>query len=564
MDAYARLCQAAELWRIDAEYFSAGMAMLRASDAAWGHPDQMLTAHRAAVMNFEQVMLGNPPDSPASLAALYKLVQALVRASRLFDVDTTAVGTRVRELNSELAQRLVTYFRESEHADNYLIRGFIITTRLDGDWALRFPDYEVPLGTELFGEEFVLHIPSAFHLFTADRDWRGAYQIVEARGSAFVSPGLRGWRAVTLAHVRPGEAVTWLDEAADAFAADAQPPWEELAARGGSWSGINQQLLAKYFRARARIAESIHNPGKVKDLLAAAAEALEGTESGWHNNNVCQFHVIIKVVQALILNPSSFSGEDALREYRREIGLFGETEEDRLALTFISDVADAFRGYSSDPASEVMRNRLGLAFEALGKISTIGPEVTDAVKPEVGKSAVNVMLGPVRTWMHRSLSSITDEGRLRRVILRLLQSGLPRYAQVRHGPLEYGKDISALLDVGDALVLRHFQVKCGAITTPKWRESRHELEEIFLVPLVSLNLPATPQQIEGVLLTNGHANPHVEPTMTGWFKEQQEKHARVVTFMHLDGLVDWIVKDRLVNELRAALQEEGVNIAAGS
>jgi hypothetical protein len=52
--------------------------------------------------------------------------------------------------------------------------------------------------------------------------------------------------------------------------------------------------------------------------------------------------------------------------------------------------------------------------------------------------------------------------------------------------------------------------------------------------------------------------------MTGWFKEQQEKHARVVTFMHLDGLVDWIVKDRLVNELRAALQEEGVNIAAGS
>ena len=64
MDAYARLCQAAELWRIDGEYFSAGMAMLRASDAAWGHPDQMLSAHRAAVMDFEQVMLGNPPDSP--------------------------------------------------------------------------------------------------------------------------------------------------------------------------------------------------------------------------------------------------------------------------------------------------------------------------------------------------------------------------------------------------------------------------------------------------------------------------------------------------------------------
>jgi hypothetical protein len=476
-----------------------------------GHPDQMLTAHRAAVMDFEQVMFGNPPDSPASLAALDKLVQALVRASRLFNVDTSAVGTRVRELNSELAQRLVTYFRESEYADNYLIRGFIITTRLDGDWVLRFPDYEVPLGTELFGEESVLHIPSAFHLFTADRDWRGAYKIVEARRSAFVSPGLRGWRAVTLAHVRPGEAVTWFDEAADALAADAQPPWEELTARGasGSWSGINQQLFTKYFRARARIAESIHNPGKVKDLLAAAAEALLGTESGWHSNNVSQFHVIIKVLQAVILDPSSFNGEDACREYKREIGLFGETEEDRLALRFISTVAEAFHGYSSDPASEVTRSRLELALAALGKISTIGPEVTDVVGPEVGKSAVNVMLGPVlgqeRTWMHRSLASITDEACLRRVILRLLQSGLPRYAQVRHGPLEYGKDISALLDVDGALVLRHFQVKCGDITTPKWRESRYELEEIFLVPLVSPNLPATPQRIEGVLLTNGYA-----------------------------------------------------------
>ena len=37
----------------------------------------------------------------------------------------------------------------------------------------------------------------------------------------------------------------------------------------------------------------------------------------------------------------------------------------------------------------------------------------------------------------------------------------------------------------------------------------------------------------------------------------------LASFMHLDGLVDWVVESRLVNELRAALQEEGVNIEAG-
>ena len=31
------------------------------------------------------------------------------------------------------------------------------------------------------------------------------------------------------------------------------------------------------------------------------------------------------------------------------------------------------------------------------------------------------------------------------------------------------------------------------------------------------------------------------------------------SFMHLDALVNWIVKGRLVNELRAALQEQGMD-----
>jgi hypothetical protein len=32
-----------------------------------------------------------------------------------------------------------------------------------------------------------------------------------------------------------------------------------------------------------------------------------------------------------------------------------------------------------------------------------------------------------------------------------------------------------------------------------------------------------------------------------------------VEFMHLDALVDWITKGRLVNELRAALREHGID-----
>jgi hypothetical protein len=238
----------------------------------------------------------------------------------------------------------------------------------------------------------------------------------------------------------------------------------------------------------------------------------------------------------------------------------GEVDQDRLALTFISEAAAGFRGFASDPAGEVTRNRLGVALEALARIPTIGPEVSDAVRPEIGKRAMDTILGPVRTWMHRSLAAITDESRFRMVLLRLLQSGLPLYAQVRHGPLEYGKDIVALLEIDGTPVLRQYQAKCGDITMPKWREGRNEMEAMFQVPLISFQLPVEPHTIEGFFITNGHANPYVEPLISGWLQEQRQTYKRHVEFVHLDMLVDWINENRLVNELRSALREQGIDI----
>jgi hypothetical protein len=91
-------------------------------------------------------------------------------------------------------------------------------------------------------------------------------------------------------------------------------------------------------------------------------------------------------------------------------------------------------------------------------------------------------------------------------------------------------------------VLRHYQAKCGDIDKPTWRESKDEMEQIFLVPLTSLQLPVAPQQIEGVLVPSGHANLYVEPLIDGWLREQRETHKRIVQFLHLDALVDWIAK----------------------
>jgi hypothetical protein len=163
-EVYDKLSRAAELWRQDGLYFSAGLAMSDACYAPWGQPDRMLAALRKALTDFEHVVSEEPPSSPASIAALYKLRQSVNRTS-WFDVDPVTVSTQVRELSSELGQRLFKYYRDSEHADGYLVRGVVLITDRDGMWDIRFPDYEVDSSVEHPGRELILNIPSAFHLF---------------------------------------------------------------------------------------------------------------------------------------------------------------------------------------------------------------------------------------------------------------------------------------------------------------------------------------------------------------------------------------------------------------
>jgi hypothetical protein len=562
-DNHEKLCRAAELWRSEGQYFSAGVCMMDdAYRAAWGHPDRMIKAAQVGVANLERVIAEESQTSPASIAAIYKLRQAVSMLAADSDIDKGSASVRIRELGSDLAQRLCENFKDHDHADNYLVRGIILVTDRDGGWETVFPDYDVPLGVEQPGvDRLLLNIPSAFQLFVANREWQPAYEIAQCRSAAFTTAGLKGWRSATIGNMIPTERVARFDEAADAFTSDLQPDDSELQSRGGTWSSANKDLWAKYFRARARLTESIQNPKNVKTLLEQASDALVDTEWGWHSSEVSKFQIIVNVLSQIVSDPTTINAEKARYQFEREIRMSGKTNYDESALTFISEAANAFAGFARDPESEVTRGRIDIALRALERIPTIGADIVDALRPEIGKQTIETILGPYRTWMHRALEAITDEAQMRRILLRLLQSALPRYAQIRHGPLEYGKDVVALISHGGESVLRLYQVKCGDISKRSWWESKHELEEIFQVPLLaSLQLPAEPDRIEGILVTNGHANMFAEPAIEGWLKEQRDLHGRSVEFMHLDALIDWIATERLENELRVALKDEKIEV----
>jgi hypothetical protein len=145
--------------------------------------------------------------------------------------------------------------------------------------------------------------------------------------------------------------------------------------------------------------------------------------------------------------------------------------------------------------------------------------------------------------------------------LRLFQNSIPRYAQIRHGPIEYGKDIAVAAQDGDKLVLRLYQAKCGDIKKGDWNEIRPQLEEIFQVPLDSFQIPSPVHRRVGILIWNGHSEAHVEPVMQAWRNDQWTAFQREFEFMHLDDIVTYIVDSRLVSAFREALAEEGIPVA---
>jgi hypothetical protein len=106
-----------------------------------------------------------------------------------------------------------------------------------------------------------------------------------------------------------------------------------------------------------------------------------------------------------------------------------------------------------------------------------------------------------------------------------------------------------------------YQAKCGDITIPVWREVRPQLEEIFLVDMAALQLRVPVDGREGFLVCNGHAQPHVEPTMEGWFTQELRDHGHTFRFMHLDDMVTWIFGQRLFSAFRSACAELGLPLA---
>jgi hypothetical protein len=551
-----QLRQAAAVWRSQGQLLAAGIALSGVARTGWGLLDitTSLQSVHEAIAAFRDVIAQSPAGSLDALVAFKKWSEALWLAYADGPGGQQQHRRDSEALSVAHAERLLAQFSEHPHADSFLVRGFIARGPVCGPWVPEFPDGEVNDSITQGGERvWLFHMPSAFRLLIRVGDFRAAREICLLFPTAFASPGLRGWRSAVEGFVDPATSYGAFLAAAEAFDEDTPERGKDAS---GSWTSINRDLWAPYFRSRSWMARAVREPERVEECISAAAECMPARR--YSHTGVQRYHLLIRSLAGLLGLPHGLEQAQARQEFEKEIRDFGDTDGDPSVREFLDHAYSGFEQLRADRFQGI--TSIGRAMVALDRIPLLRGPDTGAVSTAMDRHTVGILEGPSRIWIHRTLESIRDEKKLQRVLFRLFQNSVPQYAQVRHGPFEYGKDIVVAAEEGGELILRMYQAKCGDIKKPDWNVIRPQLEEIFQIPLSKLQIPLPVQRQIGILVWNGHAEPHVEPIMEGWKKDQQTAFQREYQFMHLDGIVGYILDKRLVNALREALSEAGVAV----
>jgi hypothetical protein len=550
------LRRAAASWQSQEQLLATGIALSAITHAGWGllHRTTRLQCVDEAIAAFRTVVEQSPAGSLDALVAFKKWSEVL------WQVYTDGPGGQQQHRRESEAiaiahaERLLSQFGEHPQAVSFLVRGFIARGPVTGPWVPDCPDGEVDDGfTNVSDRIFYFNMPSAFRLLVRVGDYHAAREICLRFPSAFASPGLRGWRSAVEGFADPAAAPDAFLVAAEAFDEDTPERGRDAT---GAWLSINRDLWAPYFRSRSWMARAVREPERVEECISTAAGCMPPRQ--YSHTGVHRYHLFVQSLVGLLGIVHGLALSDARQEFEKEIRDFGDTESDPAVREFFDHAHSGFEQLRAHRRRGL--TSVGRAMAALDRIPLLVGADVEAVRSAVDRHTIAILDGPARIWIHRTLESIKDEKKLQRVLLRLFQNSVPRYAQVRHGPIEYGKDIVVAAEEGGELILRMYQAKCGDIKKPDWNTIRPQLEEIFQIPLSTFQIPIAVKRRVGILVWNGHAEPHVEPIMEGWKNDQHTAFQREYQFMHLDGIVGYIFDNRLVNALREALAEAGIAV----
>ncbi len=562
--AIKTLQQSAEAFEFEGNYFSAGYTYSTIVMSLMGRHVNTYPYINKADECYDKC-LSNPHNHVLEkIACLKKKINVLSEYSWMFrhtEKEMLDIKTEQTKLASQIETIISKEFSGTPDAGKYLVHGFQINTNLDGKWWQTFTNWETDADSEQFGGGTItINIASAFTLRVALVDYAGANEIADKYPDFFISPGLKGWKEAVKGFCFPEQADFYFEKASTIFNSDNKPP-EVLSNHGGHWSSKNWELWGTYFRSRAELALARKDKVHVREHIFRASEIIGKETLHWIDEGVSRYRILVKALAILLSDNSEISLSEVRKMFEYETYLSHASHYDHLIDEFISGTNYALDNFRKHPEREFTEGNLARALTAFDKIPIMDSGLVDAIRPRLEERAHDAIFGVHKTWIARTLETISDEDVLRKVVLKLVQASLPIYAQIIHGPTELGTDIVALVKIDEVLILKQYQVKCGNITKAKWPGIKEQLEEIFDVK----DRPSLPENSKnakkiGILIYNGHPNPITSPVINSWFEVQKTERDRQYEHIHLDAFVNWIIEDKLLTEFRQVLTQLNVPI----
>jgi len=541
----------ADEFRQQDRHLAAAQASLEGHHAAWGQePHQVSTDLLFDGVNDLLRHLRDAPDSWTTLLALSLLVQSALSPLWGGNAALRQVGEAARVDYEALLRRLAD---GHPHTEALLISGFELVGHLDRDWRPLFPEREVDAGyiSVARGDGRTTHgMESAFKSLLRLADYDGAARIADENAHALITPALRGWALGTHALVTPSPDL--FAAAAAEFLADSP---DRPGRRERGWTSINQQLWGPYFQSRGYLSRGFETPADALTLLRSAFSSISSA-GGWLVAEPVRYFAIIRGLIGM-----ADSDSEAIRSATEDLVLArhftSQSPVDHHIHEFLrSASATLAAGVSGEWLRELAQLML-----LLDRLPILSPSEKGALASALNVIIPDAVWGDRAGWEYDALASVDDERQLHRILLGLFraEAKTPIFADIRHGPIEYGKDLVVCRDEGGRRVLKMYSAKKGPVRKANWnREIRPQLEEIFQVEFSSTELPVPIDERVGVLVWNDHIHPYAQPIIDGWIRDQQEVFGRRYELMHIDALVAYVRANGLQGALRAGLRREGL------
>ncbi|MCK4817950.1 hypothetical protein KA005_19425, partial [bacterium] len=410
-DDIEKICTAAELWRNNKNHLYAGLATSTAIISSYKFGllfHNKLAEWSAKAINDYLKCIDNSCDDIVKILALMKIHQELIRQTTILFNDSLQVNRLNYSILANLAEEQISNLSTHENAVKILLEGFRIEIQFNGKYHLTTTSNIQSYNHYDSNTKTISYlIDPAFDILISIGDYFQANHICNTFHKSINTNRLKGWQCAVKAFITPNDAPKLFMDAANWIKNDTPDSTHMMKGMG---EFANQITWSPHFYMRSLIAKATADQDNFEKYFFDAA-SLASEFKSISIPSVKRIEFLVKTLAGLICNKK---GIDPLIAREQFLQIFHN--EDLYDSIFLEFIDNAISGLS-----ELQLNRrnglskIGRAMSALDRIPLLGESDTNTFTSVLDRQAIEAIEGKVYNWIHKSISEIESEDKLRKI-----------------------------------------------------------------------------------------------------------------------------------------------------